>query len=191
MSVTGANVNLALCTEFRARKCKNRCCFAFFNKKEKTKRRDSDLSSEDDEEFKEIEREISNVTILNAPKVHVHLNAEQANETDFYLFDTNLKYFVVQGPHLHKKYMRLSKVIGNNVKDCGLPENISVFLENLYTETLEGHHLQVQMFMDGKSYLVNTYPIRDEHNETIGGMLTCNLAGPILHDVKTFRIDDL
>ena len=195
MSVSAATFNLALCSEFKAKKCDRCCmCFPFMKNKKISVNRDSDTDSEDlNEESlgEKIREDSSNISILNAPKVHVHLNSAQAKESDFYLFDTHLKYFVVQGPHIHKKYMRLSKVIGKSVKECNLPENIADLLHDLYVDTLKGHYDQVQLFMDGNCFLINTYPIKDEKHHIVGGMFTCRPSTPDIHNVRTFRLDEL
>lgn len=185
-----ANLNLALCSEFNLRRCYNTdSCWCFFKRKKKKK---DPLSLDECVEVDQdpsIRHTSSHITILNAPRVHIHLSAEQAKQCDYYVFDTNLKYLIIQGEHIHTKFMRPSKIIGKSVHECNLPPSIATFLEGFYKDTIRGHYLCTQMFYNSNVFLINTFPIKDDEGHILGGMLTCCPSEPNFHDVRTFRLD--
>ena len=176
-------VSLSLCTECTVpiKKCNNRICFCFWNRNKKKK------SKQEKETIEKNHNEV-NMSILNAPQVKVDLTPEEIEQSDFYLFNTDLEYLVVQGPNIHEKYMERKDVIGKKIDECDLPPTILEFLSKLYKGTLEDRYFQMQIFWDDKTYLLNTYPVKDEESVVIGGLLTCRHSNPHLHDLSIFEL---
>lgn len=179
-----ATVNLALCTEIqiKTQKCRNAvfcCCRKPKSKKQKNKKKEEDEVS------------IPDFTLLDAPFVDVSfsLTPEEIEKSDFYVFNPDLRYLIVQGPNLHKKYMSISKVVGLRIAETNLPEMLERFLTSLYEDTLKDNHLQLQMFWENNIYLLNTYPIKNNKSKIVGGMLTCTHSCPSLQDVSRFRLE--
>lgn len=52
-----------------------------------------------------------------------------------------------------------------------LPNELVIVFDNIWTKTLEGRKLQFYMVWNGKLYLINTYPMSNNKNKIIGGIL--------------------
>lgn len=175
-------VNLSLCEQCTVpvEKCNNKLCFCFWNRNRKKKKQKKQEEKNEDDEI--------SMTVLNAPMVKVNLTPEEIDKSDFYVFDENLNYLVVQGSNIHGKYMDPKKVVGKKIDECDLPPNIAQFFRNLYKNTLDDGHYQITIFMDDKTYLLNTYPIKNEDQNVVGGLLTCRHSSPLLNDLKMFEL---
>lgn len=62
----------------------------------------------------------------------------------------------------------------NNIVDtkgASIPEELFLFLDNVWTHTLKGKQLQFYMILNGQIYLINTYCLYNANSKIIGAIL--------------------
>lgn len=63
----------------------------------------------------------------------------------------------------------------NNNGVAGLDEWLQRFLDPLWDVTLQGHHLHFVMLLQGRTYVCNSYPFRNQTRKVIGAILLIRL----------------
>lgn len=58
-----------------------------------------------------------------------------------------------------------------DTKGASMPEELFLFLDNVWTHTLKGKQLQFYMILNGQIYLINTYCLNNANNKVIGAIM--------------------
>lgn len=97
--------------------------------------------------------------------------ARNVPNSAIYVFDKKLVYHLAEGSLVGSISLPKDQIEGRHVLDTG--EDMEVLKERAirYQKVVEGHSDQLQIDEFGRSYLVNTTPIRNVQNEIIFGLV--------------------
>lgn len=75
--------------------------------------------------------------------------------------------------HVNDPYtsLPLAGNLPNRTGDAGLPSEVVLLFDVIWTKTLAGKQLQFFMSWNGRLYLVNTYPLANGRQATIGAVM--------------------
>ena len=108
-------------------------------------------------------------TAIRRLKAQYQTLVENVPGGGIFLFDENLQYKLVGGTELSAVGLSPADFEGSTPHDL-FPEPIADELAHYFREALAGNEHVFEQHLDGKQYLIRTFPIRNDEGEVVSGM---------------------
>jgi PAS domain S-box-containing protein len=108
--------------------------------------------------------------IQNSERLYRHI-ARNVPHSAIYVFDKNLVYHLAEGPLVGTISLPKEQIEGRHVLDTGEDQTLLKERERRYKRIIEGSSEISQLDEFGRSYLVNSMPIKDKNEEVIFGLV--------------------